>query len=188
MLDYAERSTTRDAYAILQVDREADQEIIVAAYRALARRYHPDGASPDLRRMAEINGAYEHVKSPEARARYDRELRRPSTSWGLDGDTWSTRARPAWAAPRAETVSAPPVWKRGEPTYAANWSMPPRNPDEEVIDFGRYAGWTIPQVASENPEYLRWLSRHSAGVRFRQSIIRVLGSDPELGHRPSVVI
>jgi curved DNA-binding protein CbpA len=191
MLDYAERTTTRDAYAILQVDREADQEIIVAAYRALARRYHPDGAAPDLRRMAEINGAYELVKTVDARARYDRERTDPATGWSYEGEGWSAPARPAWAAARRETSSwrrsESPSWGASE-TYTASWSIPPRHQvAEEIIDFGRYAGWTIAQVAGDNPECLRWLSRHSAGVRFRETIVRVLGPDPEIGQRATVV-
>ena len=31
-----------DAYKVLQVDPEAEDEVIQAAYRRLARKYHPD--------------------------------------------------------------------------------------------------------------------------------------------------
>ena len=31
-----------DAYRVLQVDPEAEDEVIKAAYRRLARKYHPD--------------------------------------------------------------------------------------------------------------------------------------------------
>ncbi len=34
-----------DPYKILQVDPEAEDEVIVAAYRRLARKYHPDVAA-----------------------------------------------------------------------------------------------------------------------------------------------
>lgn len=33
-------------------------------------------------------------------------------------------------------------------------------PEPDVIDFGRYAGWRIADVARHDPDYLRWLSRH----------------------------
>ena len=34
-----------DPYKILQVDPEAEDEVIAAAYRRLARKYHPDTAT-----------------------------------------------------------------------------------------------------------------------------------------------
>ncbi|MFY9235045.1 MAG: DnaJ domain-containing protein [Fimbriimonadaceae bacterium] len=64
----------RDHYKVLQVDPEAEQEVIDAAYRRLAAKYHPDvnpGADTN-RRMAEINGAYADIGNPTARAQYDR--------------------------------------------------------------------------------------------------------------------
>ena len=51
--------TERDAYAILQVSPQADPDVIKRAYRALARLFHPDGRTPDVVRMSEINRAYE---------------------------------------------------------------------------------------------------------------------------------
>jgi curved DNA-binding protein CbpA len=68
---------TTDLYKILQVDPEADVEIIGAAYRKLAQRYHPDvAADPDAAsRMAAINAAWEVLRDPEKRAAYDRERR-----------------------------------------------------------------------------------------------------------------
>ena len=43
---------TPDLYKILQVDPEADAEVIEAAYRRLARRYHPDiSTEPDAERV-----------------------------------------------------------------------------------------------------------------------------------------
>ena len=68
---------TTDLYKILQVDPEADVEIIGAAYRKLAQRYHPDVADdPDAAsKMAAINAAWEVLRDPEKRAAYDRERR-----------------------------------------------------------------------------------------------------------------
>jgi hypothetical protein len=67
-----------DHYAALGIDPTADQEVIAAAYRALAKKYHPDTgattgtASP--RRFAEIQQAYEVLGSVEGRRRYDQAL------------------------------------------------------------------------------------------------------------------
>ena len=58
----------RDPYAVLGVARDASEEEIKAAYRKLARRYHPDryandpeGARAAEEKMKEINEAYDAV-------------------------------------------------------------------------------------------------------------------------------
>jgi hypothetical protein len=74
-------STSRpDHYAVLQVSEHADPEVIDAAYRALARKWHPDvnGDPGAADHMRAINAAYHVLRDPERRARYDREqARRP---------------------------------------------------------------------------------------------------------------
>lgn len=63
----------------LEVSPTASAEEIKAAYCRLAQDYHPDrnqGATVAVRRMAEerlkrINGAYETLKDPARRQRYD---------------------------------------------------------------------------------------------------------------------
>jgi curved DNA-binding protein CbpA len=64
-----------DPYKTLQVDPEADPEVIQAAYRRLARKYHPDVMpGPEAAaRMVAINRAWALLESPESRAAYDRE-------------------------------------------------------------------------------------------------------------------
>jgi len=67
-----------DAYKVLQVDPEAEDEVIQAAYRRLAQKYHPDvtGPAPEsAARMAAINAAYETLRDPTKRRAYDRERR-----------------------------------------------------------------------------------------------------------------
>lgn len=68
----------RTYYQILQVDSEASTEVIDAAYRRLARMYHPDvNNAPDaLARMQELNHAYDVLKHPDKRSAYDAELAR----------------------------------------------------------------------------------------------------------------
>ncbi len=62
-----------DYYATLQVHPEADQEVISAAYRRLAAKYHPDvSASPDAaEKMKQLNKAYEVLSDSDRRAAYD---------------------------------------------------------------------------------------------------------------------
>ena len=63
-----------DPYAVLQVSQDASQEVLQAAYRALARRLHPDlSDDPSASaRMARLNAAWETLGDPERRAAYDR--------------------------------------------------------------------------------------------------------------------
>lgn len=81
----------KDYYAILGLKRDANADEIKAAYRRLARKYHPDvskekNAEEKFKEMAE---AYETLKDPEKRAAYDQlgshaagEEFRPSPDWG----------------------------------------------------------------------------------------------------------
>jgi molecular chaperone DnaJ len=65
----------RDFYEILGVDRQATQEDIKKAYRRLALKHHPDRNPEDKAseaRFKEATEAYEVLKDPERRQRYDR--------------------------------------------------------------------------------------------------------------------
>ena len=63
-----------DLYAVLRVHPAAEKEIIDAAYRKLAGKYHPDvDKTPGAeQRMKAINAAYELLSDPDRRAAYDR--------------------------------------------------------------------------------------------------------------------
>ncbi len=63
----------KDPYEVLQINRGAEQEVIEAAYKGLARKYHPDkNRSPKaLDRMKEINLAYEILSDAEKRRNFD---------------------------------------------------------------------------------------------------------------------
>ena len=66
-------ATVGDLYEILGVGRDASQDEIRSAYRALARQHHPDvNADPaSEQRFKEVSGAYEILSDPEKRQRYD---------------------------------------------------------------------------------------------------------------------
>ncbi len=72
-------SNTKDYYLILQVQPSAEPEVIQAAYRTLARKYHPDVEDNNPVQMQELNEAYEVLSSPDKRAAYDRWYR--SRQW-----------------------------------------------------------------------------------------------------------
>ena len=135
----------RDPYRILQIQPDADPDVVRAAYRVLARKAHPDASAamdPTAeRRMTDLNWAYALVRDPVKRQ--------------------------AWEADRRR---APPPTPAEAATHGA-----PRGPLGSDgagmrLDFGRYQGWTLGEVAQRDPTYLDWLRRHQSGARYRDSI------------------
>lgn len=58
-----------DPYKVLGVSPDASDEEVKAAYRKLAKKYHPDlnpGDAEAARKMNEINAAYDQIKNPQA--------------------------------------------------------------------------------------------------------------------------
>jgi curved DNA-binding protein CbpA len=158
--------TSAVAYEQLGVATTATADEVHAAYRALARRFHPDGAEPDAVRMTAINAAYDELKTPERRRRYDRERRLVPVGPG----------RSAGAGAMDPSVLGP-LRRRVAAAHA----------DDPVLDFGPYAGWQIHGLARFDPDYLRWLSRHSMGVRFGRAIAQSMPNDREVGRRGACV-
>jgi DnaJ-class molecular chaperone len=75
-----------DAYAILGVDRNSDDESIARAHRRLARRHHPDLAGESAtRQMMHINAAFEAIRNAPARAEYDAGRKPPPPRDGTGG-------------------------------------------------------------------------------------------------------
>ena len=101
-----------DPFAVLGVAPGASGDEVAAAYRRLAKRWHPDraGGQDAARRMAEINAAYDLVRS-------ERWLER-------SGRTAPPAERPQ-AAPRARAggwLSAP-LRRAKDP--GSNWDVTP---------------------------------------------------------------
>ena len=196
-----------DAYKVLQVDSEAEDEVIQAAYRRLARKYHPDlAAGPEAAaRMAAINAAWDLLSEPAARAAYDRS--RVAVGRG-GGATDTARAQDAEtrAADRSAAGGAPPTpprtprsarerppetvsrdWTSGRSTQGGGFddSMrmaqglgaagpPPGRPSGSVLNFGRYSGWSLGEVARQDIEFIEWLDRTPIGRTYREEIDGIL--------------
>jgi curved DNA-binding protein CbpA len=203
-----------DPYKILQVDPEAEDEVIQAAYRRLAQKYHPDRSTGQeaVDRMVAINAAWETIGDPKRRATFDLARRaalaqqaptspkpgaagasagRPSSPAGGQAgpvparppDPW--QPRPAEQRP-PETVSRD--WSPGRSTVGGGYDAktmraaegfaaagpPPGNPSGSVLNFGRYAGWSLGEVGRADLEYLEWLDRMPIGRPYRDEIDGIL--------------
>ena len=61
-----------DPYKVLGLPRDASDEDVKRAYRALAKKYHPDlnpGDQEAAKKMQQVNEAYDQIKNPEKYAR-----------------------------------------------------------------------------------------------------------------------
>jgi curved DNA-binding protein CbpA len=148
--------TAVDPYRVLQVIPDAEPEVIRAAYRALARKYHPDVGGCEAQ-MAMLNAAWETLRDRGERARYDRHRRTAAAAQttqaerhGVDHRTPATTPSPRPMSPRARSGT--------------------------VLDFGRYAGFSLRELAIHDPDYLEWLARTSIGRRLQREIEALLAA------------
>ena len=140
-----------DPYKVLQVHPDAEPEVIRAAYRTLALKYHPDVSAGSHDRMAALNHAWGILRNASTRAAYDQAR---------------AEAQRTPAVPKPEAA-------RPETSYAMSTPMPttpPGRPAGSVLDFGRYAGWSLAQIATADPVYLEWLARTPIGRSFNREI------------------
>lgn len=156
----------RSYYRLLQVDPAAEDYVIRAAHRVLAARLHPETDISGVAeyRMRELNRALAVLTDPVQRRAYDERLAADS---GVDGHD-----------------RAPVGPGQGHATLADRvQGQDARGIAETRLDFGRYAGFTLGELANSDPDYLRWLSRHSSGIRYRGAIMRLL-ADRESRRQP----
>ena len=104
-----------DYYETLGVAREATPEAIKKAYRAMARKYHPDvnpGDKTAEARFKEIQNAYDILSDQEKRDRYDR---------------YGTAAFEGMAAAGPRSGASESTFRFGEPGF-------------ETVDFSQFFG------------------------------------------------
>jgi curved DNA-binding protein CbpA len=181
-----------DPYKVLQVDSEAEDEVIQAAYRRLAQKYHPDiSPGPEAAaRMAAINAAWEILRDPVRRASFDlaRRLERRAAEVqprsapvpGDSGGASPTSGRSPehvsseWSSGRSNQGSGyDPGRMRTADAFAAA-GPPPGDPSGSVLNFGRYAGWSLGEIARRDLEYVEWLDRMPIGRIYRDEIDGIL--------------
>ncbi len=147
-----------DHYEVLQVHPRAEPDVIRAAYRILARKYHPDMGG-DAERMVAINDAWDVLGDPIRRAAYD--ATRAVTGTVQTGASERADGSPSAAAGRSQPAAQ---------TETGHAGPPPGHPSGTVLDFGRYAGWSLGEIARYDTDYLEWLVRATFGRRLRDEL------------------
>lgn len=137
-----------DPYEVLQVHRRAEPEVIRAAFRALARKHHPDFGG-DSARMVEITEAYAILGNSERRRTFDAQPVMPHDRRSTDQPV----ATPAWQPARTGQTGTTKPGGAGS-----------------TIDFGRYTGWSVEALVDHDPDYLEWLARTPVGRRLTAEI------------------
>jgi curved DNA-binding protein CbpA len=222
-----------DPYRALEVAPDASDALIKRRWRQLAREHHPDRAGADAqqaaestRRMARINAAYELLRDPERRRRYDQAHGGAGHAAAAAGEG-PRREGPAGPPPprpeppvtarfdtsgvyhrRDTTLSRTPGPLRGQPPISYRERMgepeplrasrpngpvrlrrtgrrePPPSLDEAratVLEFGRFRGHTLGQVAEFEPTYIDWVARTI--TRDRDLVVRARVIQADLDER-----
>jgi curved DNA-binding protein CbpA len=150
-------------YRTLQVDPAASPLVIQAAYRVLARIFHPDVEGDD-EQMKRLNHAWSILGDPRLRAEYDRQLASRHPGPAAMTSSHSTAPVPSPAAP----VTRPAARQ-------VDHAGPPRGePFGPLLTFGRYEGWTLGQVSRVDKPFLEWLRNVPAGRGLKHEIDAVL--------------
>ena len=157
-----------DFYKLLQVDREADLDVIRAAHRILAGRLHPetDLTGVDEIRRAEYDRALAILADPFRRKAYDQQREYEMVAMG-PGQSADPRSGNAGSDERQHLGM-------GALTERIQAGQHGEGMANVTLDFGRYAGWSLGELARSDPDYLRWLARHSSGIRYRAAILKLL--------------
>ena len=67
------RKKKKDFYRVLDIDHSASPSEIKKAYRAAAKKFHPDVSAKNDRKFKQVLEAYETLSDPQKRIAYDKE-------------------------------------------------------------------------------------------------------------------
>jgi len=164
-----------DAYATLGVRPDADDETIAAAYRALARRHHPDLAGEgQTARMSEINAAFDRLRTEASRIAYDTEMDERDRAAGRAAMRMARRRMRTASNGADRGATGAPASFRTERDGTGGAGAPPGRPSGSVLRFGRHIGWSIGEVARVDPGYLVWLEERPEGRQYLSEIDQML--------------
>ena len=51
---------------------------------------------------------------------------------------------------------------------------PPGQPSGSVLNFGRFSGWSLGEIARTDIEYIEWLDRAPIGRQYREELDQIL--------------
>ncbi len=156
------------------------------------------------KKMIALNAAWEIMRDPAKRAAYDRERSagasqpgpagaarppahggRPAGGPGRSGSDWQAGPDASTARPASEPVSGD--WTSGRSSVGGGYDSsmrapdgfgaagtPPGNPSGSVLTFGRYANWSLGEIARVDLEFLEWLERSPIGRQYRDEVDDIL--------------
>jgi curved DNA-binding protein CbpA len=147
--------------------------------------------------MAAINVAWEILRDPARRASFDlaRRLERREAKAGPAPDPSPRGGAPAATSRAASGATPTPApeptssnWSSGRSSHGSGYDPsrmrtadafaaagpPPGDPSGSVLTFGRYAGWSLGEIARRDLEYVEWLDRMPIGRTYREEIDAIL--------------
>ncbi len=174
-----------DPHGVLGVSADADEEAIAAAYRKLAKRFHPDHRPEDegaALKMAEINMAYALLRDSQAEMHARHSAR--------DRPVARRREPGSWLPPHVQRALGAELLRALEPdeeiivvTDAATWD----SFRVRLAVSDRRLLWLRDDAPTERIRYLRWPHVRSVEGRLRRPRRRVgeLRVVPRTGRRVS---
>jgi hypothetical protein len=79
-----------------------------------------------------------------------------------------------WTSGRSTTGSGYDAATMRAPDGLGAAGPPPGNAAGSVLNFGRYAGWSLGEIARADIEYIEWLDRATIGRQYREEVDAIL--------------
>jgi hypothetical protein len=162
-------------YQLLMVDPGVDDDVLTIVYRRLVQRanlaYEDDGQRRE--RLRVLEQAYGVLHDPDRRRSYD--LRVAGIAAHESEPVAQGPAAVIPVEPRRQEAQVDPP-RQVVPVTPTPTAVPvaPQGGGARILDFGRYAGWSLRQVALRDPDYLQWLRRTPGGRHLQSDISMVL--------------
>jgi hypothetical protein len=90
------------------------------------------------------------------------------------GTTFGERVSTSWGSGRSTEGSGYDATTMGTGDGYGAAGPPPGNPSGSILNFGRYNGWSLGEIARADLEYLEWLDRMPIGRSYAPEIDKLL--------------